>query len=109
MNVFHAVHPQQGADYPCIRPEMCLFIMMTEGTGTHDFRVEVVTWEDDEETSIWLTRQATMELGQDPLHVFGWLFWLHELVFPHPGLYEFRLLCDGQIVAREPIRLREAP
>jgi hypothetical protein len=34
---------------------------------------------------------------------------LRNLLFPHPGLYEFRLLCDGREIAREAIRLRENP
>ena len=45
----------------------------------------------------------------DPLVVHGWSIRLRNLPFARPDLYEFRLVCDGEVLAREPVRLRETP
>jgi hypothetical protein len=34
---------------------------------------------------------------------------LRRARFDHPGVYEFRLLCDGELLAHEPIRVLEVP
>ena len=41
------------------------------------------------------------------VHVYP--FRLKNVRFQREGLYEFRLLCDGQVIARETILLREIP
>lgn len=89
-NVVYAIKLLPGAAYPQIHPMICLFAQMTNGRGSHSFQIDVV-------------------LGDDPLAVYGWPIRLRNLLFPHSGLYEFRLLCDGQVIAREPILLREIP
>jgi hypothetical protein len=44
----------------------------------------------------------------DPLIVHGWPIRLKNVLFERPGLFEFRLLCNAQVIGREPITLRES-
>jgi hypothetical protein len=108
VNLIHAIRPSPGAEYPLIHPELCLFVQLTDGRGAHAFQVQLVLLE-EEETTIRTTGFILRDLGQDPLAVYGWPLRLQNVVFPRPGLYEFRLLCDGRETARQPILLREAP
>lgn len=108
VNVIHAIQPLPGVPYPRIHPELGLFVQMSDGRGTHSFQLELV-YLAEEEVVIHATPPVERDLGPDPLMVHGWPLRLRNVPFPHPGVYEFRLRCDGQEVAREPIRLRENP
>jgi hypothetical protein len=108
VNVIHAIQPLPGAPFPRIHPELCLFVQMTDGQGTHSFQLQLV-FLDEDETVIHTTPPVERDLGPDPLVVHGWPLTLRNVPFPRPGVYEFRLMCDGQEVAREAIRLRENP
>ena len=107
-NLVHAIRPLPGEAYPCLHPEVCLFVLMTDVYEQHRIRVELVFWHQPaDETSIYTTREGILNLGSDPLIVHGLPIRLRNLLFPNAGLYEFRLWCDGQIIARETILLRE--
>jgi len=80
---------------------------MADGSGQFLFSIDIV-FVDDEET-LFSVPPVTLDLGQDPLAVRGWAKKLTNVVFEKPGLYEFRLLCDNEILAREQILLRECP
>src|SRR5262249_34239382 len=103
VNVIHAIRSLPGAPYSRIHPELCLFLMMTDGQGRHSFQVQLVFL--DDETVIHTTPPIERDLGPDPLVVHGWPLTLRNVPFPRPGVYEFRLMSDGREIAREPIRL----
>jgi hypothetical protein len=105
VNVVCAIRPFPGAGYPRIHPELWLFAQMTDGQGAFDFEVELLFSDDD--TSIFRAPPVKLDFGDDPLAVRGWAKQLSDLLFEKPGLYEFRLLCDGEVIAREPILLRQ--
>jgi hypothetical protein len=108
--LIHAIRPLPGATYPRIHPELSLFAMMTDGQGRLPFTVQIVMWDDPlVERVIYTTATVTLDLGQDPLFVHGWPIRLRNLPFARPDVYEFRLVCDGEVLAREPVRLRETP
>jgi hypothetical protein len=79
---------------------------MTDGRGRHSFQIQQVFA--DEEQSTYTSQPVTLDLGNDPLVVHGWPIRLNNVVFQRPGLYEFRLLCGGQLIAHETIVLRES-
>jgi hypothetical protein len=108
VNVIHAIRPSPGAPYPRIHPELCLFVQLTDGRGKHTFQLQLVLLDEDE-TVLHTTPPVERDLGPDPLVVHGWPLTLRNILFPRPGVYEFRLLCDGREIARESIRLRETP
>jgi hypothetical protein len=106
-NVIYAIKVLPGEAYPQIHPMICLFAHMTNGRGSHSFQIDLVFTDDGQST--YTSELVTIDLGDDPLAVYGWPIRLRNLLLPHPGLYEFRLLCDGRVIAREPILLREIP
>jgi hypothetical protein len=106
VNVIYAIKPLPGLSYPRIHPELWLFVQMTDGRGSHSFRIELIFL--DDQRSTYTSGPVTLDLGDDPLIVHGWPIRLKNLLLQRPGLYEFHLLCDGQVIAREPIVLRES-
>lgn len=107
INVVHAIRPAAGDTYPLLRPLLCFFVQMTDGQGRHSFQLEMVFLDSQlGETTIHTTPPVSLDLGQDPVAVQVWPVRLRNLPFQRPGLYEFRLFCDGKEVAREPILLR---
>jgi hypothetical protein len=109
IHVIHSIRAQPGAPFPRIHPELTVFIIMTDSQGLHGFAIQIVTWDSEEERSIWTTGERILDMGPDPLKVHGWSYRLRNVLFDRPGLYKLRLLCNGQIVAREPLRLRSSP
>jgi hypothetical protein len=106
VNVIHAIKLLPGATYPRIHPELSLFVQMTDGRGKHAFQIQLVFVDDDQST--YLSEPVILDLGNDPLTVHGWPIRLKNVLFARPGLYEFRLLFEGQVIARESIVLRES-
>ena len=108
--IIYLIRPAPGESFPLLLPEMYLFAILSDARGTHEFWVQVLTWDAaGEEIAVWKTITVRHALGQDPLTVFGWPIRLRNLRFEHPGLYEFRLWCDGTPIASEPILLRAMP
>src|SRR5260370_28415961 len=106
IDVIHAIKPFPGAAYPRIHPQLCLFAQMTNGRGSHSCQVQRL-FLDDESTNT--SNAVVLDIGTDPLIVHGWPILLKNVFFQRPGLYEFRLVCDAQVIAKEPIILRENP
>ena len=107
-NLIHAFVLRPDDLFPRIEPEIALYAVLTDAVGVHPFTIELVTWDEEgQEEELFQSRVAMVELGDDPLVVHGWPIRLHNLPFPHTGLYEFRLRCDGEIVAQESIRWRD--
>lgn len=107
INIIHAIKPLPATGYPRIQPLLGLFAHLTDGRGSHPFQIQQVSA--DYEQSTYTSAPVILDLGKDPLIVHGWPIRLKNVFFPHAGLYEFRLLCDGQVIAREAIVLRENP
>src|SRR5207245_1427634 len=84
VKVIHAIQPLPGAPYPRIHPQMCLFVMMTDGQGVHSFQLQLV-FLDDGETVIHTTPSIPRDFGLDPLAVHGWPIRLTNVPFPQPG------------------------
>ena len=104
LNLVHVIRPSEGAEYPYRRDELCFFVQMTDGRGTNSFQLQLVILE-DEETTNRTTPGIARDLGPNPIAVHGWSLTLRNILFPRAGLYEFRLLCNGHEIAREPILL----
>jgi hypothetical protein len=106
-DLIHAIAPLPGEKYPCIRETMALYALITSGRGKHEIALELMRYEGNEEITVVRTPARTVDLGQDPVAVLGLPMPLKNVVFPQPGEYEFRLLCDGQPLAEEKLLLRE--
>lgn len=106
VNVFQVLKPQPGDTFPLEQPQTCLYTVLANGRGTHTFAVELVFGVGPNEVTIGTSPGLQRDLGQDPLVVHGFPLRLPSIRFDRPGQYEFRLLCDGQLIARELIEVR---
>jgi hypothetical protein len=108
-NLFHTLSPPAGVAFPLALRGMHLFALLADGHRKCSFRIEFVIWDrPEEERSLWTSDPVIIDLGDDPLTVHPCDFRL-TVRFPEPGFYEFRLLCEGVVIAREPLRLLEVP
>jgi hypothetical protein len=102
------IRPGDGDLFPLLLPEMFLFAVLSNAHGIHEFSVQIVTWDPSgSEIEVWQTGRVIQNLGKDPLLVHGWPIRLCYLRFDKPGLFEFRLICDGTSLAQTEILLRE--
>jgi hypothetical protein len=87
---------------------MWLFVQVADGRGMHSFQLQVFLLA-EEENSIQTWKSIQNDLGQDPLEQHVLPFKVRNVPFQRPGMYEFRLLCDGVEIAREPILMKGKP
>lgn len=103
----HAIVRLPGEPFPCVRPKLALFALLTNGRGPHDFALELTRLEHGRESPVrppW--GPVRRDLGTDPTVVHGFPFRLTNVVFPDAGQYTFHLLCDGRPVADEKVVVR---
>jgi hypothetical protein len=98
-NIFHVIRALPGHPYPRIHPRLQLFALLANGRGTHSFAVECYRGVALDEVLIYRSPTFTQDLGNDPIQVHGMPIRLNNLLFPQPGQYEFRLLCNDSVIA----------
>jgi hypothetical protein len=101
--------PPAGAASPHRHPQIHLFALLTDGIGQIPLVLQIVVWEGAEERSIYTSEEVIIDFGTDPLKLPVWRIRLRNVPFEHPGLYEFYLLYRGEIIAHEPLLLRDNP
>jgi hypothetical protein len=104
VGLISAIHALGPIPYPLLQRELCVFLQLTECRGPAQGHVELQHADSGE--VIFRTRTRTMPLGNDPLEVVGVVFRIRNCLFPTPGLYWVQFLCNGEIVAQQPLLLR---
>ena len=107
-DLVHAIRPSAEEDYPCIRDEMAIYALLTNGRGPHEFALELTRFDRGSEIRIVRTKGKQIDLGSDPLAVRGLPIPLRNVIFECPGQYTFHLLCDGVSIAEEKVLLRDS-
>lgn len=103
----HAIVRLPGEPFPCIRPKIALFALLTNGRGVHDFTIELTQFDQGRDVLVrppW--GPARRDLGQDPTVVHGFPIPLTNIKFPVAGQYAFHLFCDGRPIAEEKVTVR---
>jgi hypothetical protein len=80
--------------FPCRRPEMCVFVSLTEGRGQSSARLRIVH---DADEQIVADLNGPIEFP-DIHSVVDMNFTLGGLVFPEPGLYSIEFYCDDALI-----------
>jgi hypothetical protein len=104
----HAIARLPGEPFPCIREEMALYALFSNGRGQHNFLVELVRLDHGEERVVGRLGPVRIDLGQDPVAALGLPIPLRNLVFNEAGQYTFYLVCDNQIIADAKISVRRS-
>ena len=102
----HAIVRLPGEPFPCIREELALYALLTNGRGEHDFLVELVHLDHGEEKLVGRLGPVRIDLGQDPVAVRGLPIALRNLVFREAGQYTFYLYCGNEVIADAKIAVR---
>ena len=80
----------RAPDFPVMHPMLAVYVKMPDAEGTYRFVLELVRL--DDATKIGEGRGDFQ--ARDRMAAGELVFRLHNLLFPAPGLYEFRLLAD---------------
>jgi len=109
-NLMHAIRLLPQSSFPYTLPQITLVAVVTDGHGDFSFVVEFITWDENgDERLLKRSKQLKVNLGLDPLVARALPLRWTGLVIPGPGLYEFRLVSDGDVLASEILRWRAIP
>jgi hypothetical protein len=98
--------------FPCFVPTLYLYAQLGGGTGPHELSVELVRWGKGEHAGrfypVFESPRTPLDCGRDraAAHVYHARF--APCILPTAGQYSFRLLCDGEEIARAELELLEA-
>jgi hypothetical protein len=95
-----------GEPFPCIREELALYAVLTNGRGQHALAVELTFFHRGVEQTVRRSAPRVVDLGRDPSQVLGLPIAMRNLTFHRAGQYVFHLICDGQRIAQEPVEVR---
>ncbi len=102
----HAIVRLPGEPFPCIREQMALYAVLTNGRGEHELSVELTFLDQGAERSLRRSAPRRVDLGQDPTQVLGLPIGMKNVTFGQAGQYTFHLLCDGQSIGQEQVEVR---
>jgi len=105
-NLIHAIVRLPGEPFPCIRPEMALYAVLTNGRGIHEFAIDLAFFDGVQSQPVFQSVPRRVDLGSDPSVIHGLPIPMNNMVFDHPGQFTFGLICDGQRIAEERIEVR---
>lgn len=98
------INPAYETSYPLVYPELCVFLVLTEGYGQGEGRIVCI----DEESgnAVFETGSRPIPFGPDPLKVIGVPFRIQECPFPGAGLYSVQFWYESELVEERPLRVR---
>jgi hypothetical protein len=102
----HAIVRLPGEPFPCIRDNLALYALLSNGRGAHDFLVELIRLDRGEEKPVGRLGPVRVDLGQDPVAVLGLPIPIRNVVFNEAGQYAFELVCDNTPIADVKISVR---
>jgi hypothetical protein len=103
----HALTPEPGKRYPLVIGRLYLYAQMSSGSGPHRLSVELLRWYAGQPFQVFATPETPLDFGRDRAAVRAYHVILRPVVFPTPGQYTFRLLCDGAEIGVAELELRE--
>jgi hypothetical protein len=95
LGAFTAVRPPDGAPYPFLLRQLCVFAQLAGGLGPSSVQARVVDAATGEEVFGSPAHQVTFPGGTAVVTV---LFRLRDCPFPHPGTYLVQLFCQGTFI-----------
>lgn len=104
-----ALVPESGDRYPLLLPELWVFFQASGDSGDYQIWIDLVPVDEDGEAIGEATTYGPCILIMHEevyIESRGWK--LLNLPFPAPGLYEVRLWCGSDAIAREQLSLVEA-
>lgn len=89
-------------------PTQLSFSVYLATTGGRDTGIgQIVILDADQGTEVYAGAEHTLQFPVDPLQVFGVIFRITAWWIPGPALYWVEFRYDGQMLARQPLLVRE--
>lgn len=101
-----AIRPTAGRGYPVREKELWLFVQYSDGQGTHEIRFELVRQHLESEEVVIAFNLPPIHMTRGRFFVLNRAYRLPRLLFPEPGVYEFRIWC-GENLGTDELRLEE--
>lgn len=100
IGIFENIRAQS---FPCQHGSLTVYSKVTDAQGTYDFRLELIHLDKAQRIAeVPVKGEVPNRLGTGEIVVT-----IGGLVFPHPGLYEFRLSANGRYVGSKTIRVEK--
>jgi hypothetical protein len=104
INLVSTIRSLEDPPFPLHQRELCAYVLLTSCRGPIEGRIEIV--HADSGNLVIQGQSRQLPLPNEPLELAGLSFRLRNLPFPEPGLYEARFVCDGVVIAEQPLLLR---
>ena len=106
--VVNTIRPKAGTSFPYREKELWVFVQYSDGAGTHRPTLELIrhSLETEEVVATWNLPPIHLTAGRFAVLSRGHK--LRGIPFPEPGVYEFRVRCDGNAAGDE-IRVEDNP
>jgi hypothetical protein len=102
MSLVGVFHDLASTRFPAVHPSLWLYANLTDAHGRYEFEVRLMD----------MRRSAVLGSGThppvdipDPLLTREFSAQLRNVAFPGPGIYEFQLLANRQLLATKAIRV----
>ena len=99
IGMFSKVH---AAGFPATHPQLCVFVVLTEGHGRTEVRIRIV--DSNESRPAIVEGKGTVEF-KDPRAVANLALQFHGLTFPSSGEYRVQLWSNGELLREARLEL----
>ena len=90
--------------FPAVHASLAVYFAVTDAEGKYAIELEL---DDLERNQVVGGVRGIEMVARDKLAVTDFHLTFHNVQFPHPGKYEFRLLFNGHLAGSRTITLRE--
>lgn len=99
IGMFSKIHTR---GFPASHPQLCIFVMMTEGYGEIDVLLRVV---DSNDSRAPIVEGKGKVRFKDPRAIANLSLQFHGLTFPEPGEYRIQLFAEGELLREARLEL----
>ena len=101
IGLFSTVHVRQ---FPATHPQLCVYVMLTEGHGKTEFQIRIVDANDSRPPIV--EGRGAVDF-KNPRAVANLALQFFGLTFPQPGPYRVQLYSDGELLREARLELQQ--
>jgi len=102
IGIFEDIHVTQ---FPCRYPRIAVYTNLTDAHGSYSLEVRLLGAQDGSEVGRARTPPVTID---SPLRTCEFALQIQNLVFQKPGLYEFQILANDELLATKSFHVKQA-
>jgi len=101
IGIFEQIHLPQ---FPCGYPRIAVYVNMTDAHGAYVLELRLID-EDNQQVGTGKTPEVKID---SPLKTFEVALQVQNLVFQKPGVYEFQVFANGDLMATKAFNVMQA-